>query len=30
MVAAADPLGRKLQDAEIITRKRAPKQSKKS
>ncbi|MFN4854638.1 MAG: helix-turn-helix domain-containing protein [Bacteroidota bacterium] len=29
-VAAADPLGRKLQDAGIITRKRAPKLSKKS
>lgn len=25
LVAANDPLGRKLQDAEIITRKRAPK-----
>jgi transcriptional regulator with XRE-family HTH domain len=29
-VAAADPLGRKLQDAGIITNKRAPKQTKKS
>jgi transcriptional regulator with XRE-family HTH domain len=29
MVAAADPLGRKLQDAGIMTRKRAPKQSRK-
>ena len=29
-VAAADPLGRKLQDAGIITNKRAPKQPKKS
>ena len=29
-VAAADPLGWKLQDVGIITRKRAPKQSKKS
>ena len=29
MVAAADPLGRKLQDAGIITHKRAPKQRKK-
>jgi transcriptional regulator with XRE-family HTH domain len=28
-VAAADPLGRKLQDAGLITGKRAPKQSKK-
>lgn len=28
MVAAADPLGRKLQDAGIITHKRAPKQTK--
>lgn len=28
MVAAADPLGRKLQDAGIMTRKRAPKNSK--
>jgi transcriptional regulator with XRE-family HTH domain len=30
MVAAADPLGRKLQDAGILTRKRAPKQNKMS
>ena len=30
MVAAVDPLGRKLQDAGIITNKRAPKQTKKS
>ena len=30
LVAAADPLGRKLQDAGIITNKRAPKQTKKS
>jgi transcriptional regulator with XRE-family HTH domain len=29
-VAAADPLGRKLQDAAIVTNKRAPKRSKKS
>jgi hypothetical protein len=29
-VAAADPLGRKLQDAGIITKKRAPKQTKKA
>ncbi len=29
-VAAADPLGRKLQDAGILTRKRAPKQPKNS
>ena len=29
-VAAADPLGRKLQDAGIVTYKRAPKQSKKA
>ena len=28
MVAASDPLGRKLQDAGIVTRKRAPKQTK--
>jgi transcriptional regulator with XRE-family HTH domain len=28
-VAAADPLGRKLQDAGMLTAKRAPKQSKK-
>jgi hypothetical protein len=28
MVAAADPLGRKLQDAGILTKKRAPKQAK--
>jgi transcriptional regulator with XRE-family HTH domain len=28
MVAASDPLGRKLQDAGIITGKRAPKQNK--
>lgn len=28
MVAAADPLGRKLQDAGIVTKKRAPKQLK--
>ncbi|MEY3845318.1 MAG: hypothetical protein RL293_1740 [Bacteroidota bacterium] len=30
MVAAADPLGRKLQDAGIVSNKRAPKQTKKS
>jgi transcriptional regulator with XRE-family HTH domain len=30
MVAAADPLGRKLQDAGIVSNKRAPKQMKKS
>ena len=30
MVAASDPLGRKLQDAEIVTSKRAPKQNKMS
>ncbi len=30
MVAASDPLGRKLQDAGIVTRKRAPKQTKMS
>ena len=30
MVAASDPLGRKLQDAGIITGKRAPKQTKMS
>ena len=30
MVAATDPLGRKLQDAGIITKKRAPKQTKKA
>lgn len=30
MVAAADPLGRKLQDAGILTPQRAPKQPKKS
>jgi hypothetical protein len=30
MVAAADPLGRKLQDAGIVSKKRAPKQTKKS
>ena len=29
MVAATDPLGRKLQDAGILTKKRAPKQAKK-
>lgn len=29
MVAAADPLGRKLQDAGMVTSKRAPKQTKK-
>jgi transcriptional regulator with XRE-family HTH domain len=29
MVAAADPLGRKLQDAGIVTGKRAPRQTKK-
>jgi hypothetical protein len=29
-VAAADPLGRKLQDAGLVTNKRAPKQKKKS
>lgn len=29
MVAAADPLGRKLQDAGMVTSKRAPKQPKK-
>jgi transcriptional regulator with XRE-family HTH domain len=29
-VAAADPLGRKLQDAGIMTKNRVPKQSKKS
>lgn len=29
LVAAADPLGRKLQDAGIISNKRAPKQTKK-
>ena len=29
-VAAADPLGRKLQDAGLVTNKRAPKQMKKS
>jgi transcriptional regulator with XRE-family HTH domain len=28
MVAASDPLGRKLQDAGIVTSKRAPKQNK--
>lgn len=28
MVAASDPLGRKLQDAEIVTSKRAPKKAK--
>jgi hypothetical protein len=28
MVAASDPLGRKLQDAGIVTSKRAPKQKK--
>jgi hypothetical protein len=28
MVAASDPLGRKLQDAGIVTGKRAPKQTK--
>lgn len=30
LVAATDPLGRKLQDAGILTKKRAPKQAKKS
>ena len=30
MVASSDPLGRKLQDAGIVTGKRAPKQTKKS
>jgi hypothetical protein len=30
LVAAADPLGRKLQDAGLVTNKRAPKQKKKS
>jgi transcriptional regulator with XRE-family HTH domain len=30
LVAAMDPLGRKLQDAGILTKKRAPKQAKKS
>jgi hypothetical protein len=30
MVAAVDPLGRKLQDAGILISKRAPKQTKKS
>jgi hypothetical protein len=29
LVAAADPLGRKLQDAGLVTNKRAPKQKKK-
>lgn len=30
LLAAADPLGRKLQDAGMITHKRAPRQAKKS